>query len=506
MLPDDNRIVHFPTRGRNDLPKEIKGKATWGRYKDQESAYFVALGDGNHAVEFINDQWYWVEWYANAHAYRSSCDRFVRDPAKYGLGTKENPYLSPEDAERLNKASTSKLPESEGEEESNAAEPPTRQSEDIPIGNRSDDEDLATQVGAKMSTTTVAYARGGGVITLPLENPMQPPSAIAQEVEYQQKGKEPERPYGRPPGDIQGGGGGDGGDPPPGDDGGGDDHNYGEDDGPAGNNPAPGLPHFGIPTTRTLAGSVTTFDGDRSKSIDFEKEFGIYRLLNASHPMIRVPMQRVALALSFIKGEKVNQWTYTMANWLAEQVYRTHDPVHPGNERLWNEFAVAFRRQYGDTALMQRSWARLQKLEMEKDDIDQYIAEFENLIMLAGKDRNDSMSVDYFRSGLKAGLQNVVLNRRPVPRTLDDWQAMAREEVEINTMKKASLGARPKFWLSSRESLWQDTTKVHTQSKQKKRDPNAMDIDVVRTSNVPPEERQTLMKEGRCFFCKEKGH
>ena len=209
-----------------------------------------------HPVEYINDKWYWITWNGNAHAYSSSSDKFVKDPNNRGLGTKAKPYLSQEDSERL--ASTSKLPESEGESEQGATEPPTRQSEDIPVGNQSDDEELATQVGLKMTTTTVAHARGGGMVTLPIENPMQPPTAVAQQMGDLQGELNPppsNRPYGRPPGDLPGGGGGGG--PPPGD-GGGNEDNY--DDQPG--DDIAGLPNLGIPTAKNLAGSVTTFAGD----------------------------------------------------------------------------------------------------------------------------------------------------------------------------------------------------------------------------------------------------
>ena len=162
---------------------------------------------------------------------------------------------------------------------------------------------------------------------------------------------------------------------------------------------------------------------------------------------------------------------------------------------------IAFRRQYGVTALVQRAWAQLRGLEMKKDDVDQYIAEFKNLMLLAGKQWSDSMSANYSRSSLKVGLQSAILNQHPVPQTLDEWQAMAHKEVEVAMMKKASLGERPKYWMLSHNSLWQDTP--NTQPKQKKpRDPNTMDIDAVCTSNMSSGEHQSLMKEGRCHHQK----
>ena len=211
-------------------------------------------------------------------------------------------------------------------------------------------------------------------------------------------------------------------------------------------------------------------------------------------------MQRVALALSFIKGDKVDQWAYSMANWLAEQVYREDNPTLPTDERLWNEFVFTFRRQFVDTGEAERAWTKLTSLAMKESDIDQYIADFEVLIVKSGKSREDSMCVDFFKLGLKTWLHNAILNRRPIPRTLDQWQVTAREEVEAQALKKANIGAKPKYWLSARESLWQNSQTKTKEKEKKPRDPDAMEIDAVRTSNMSSKERQELMKDGKCFY------
>ena len=116
---------------------------------------------------------------------------------------------------------------------------------------------------------------------------------------------------------------------------------------------------------------------------------------------------------------------------------------------------MTFNRQFCDTAEAERAWGKLQTIEMKDKDIDSYISEFENLLMLAGRERNDAGSIDYFRSGLKVWLHKTLLQRRPIPRTLDQWQIMAREEVEIQTLMGAAMGTKPKGWLVSRDSCFQ---------------------------------------------------
>ena len=107
-----------------------------------------------------------------------------------------------------------------------------------------------------------------------------------------------------------------------------------------------------------LVGSVSYFDGDRSKTHKFEKEFGLYRMLNNNNPTVNVPFTRVALALTFIKGDKVDLWSQQYADYLAGLVYGINGqpPTHAvTDEALWNDFTTAFHRQFRDTAEHERA-------------------------------------------------------------------------------------------------------------------------------------------------------
>ena len=48
----------------------------------------------------------------------------------------------------------------------------------------------------------------------------------------------------------------------------------------------------------------------------------------------RVPMQRVALSLSYIKGEDIDEWCHGYADTLAEEVYT--NGTDPNDESLWD--------------------------------------------------------------------------------------------------------------------------------------------------------------------------
>ena len=61
------------------------------------------------------------------------------------------------------------------------------------------------------------------------------------------------------------------------------------------------------------------FDGNQSKSKAFLREFQLYRILNSRQELMSIPFRRVALALTYIKEEKVDDWVDAQAIALAEK-------------------------------------------------------------------------------------------------------------------------------------------------------------------------------------------
>jgi Zinc knuckle len=95
--------------------------------------------------------------------------------------------------------------------------------------------------------------------------------------------------------------------------------------------------------------------------------------------------------------------------------------------------------------------------------------------------------------------------------TLTPWTVAAREEVVLNDERVAMLGPGGKRNSIVRDTRGKDWRPPKAQKKPQK-DPDAMDVDVARTSNprqtrrLTEEERTKLLKEGRCFRCGKQGH
>ena len=105
-------------------------------------------------------------------------------------------------------------------------------------------------------------------------------------------------------------------------------------------------------------------------------------------------------------------------------------PTHrDDDETLWREFVADFTRAFTDTTSSEQAYAALIDLQMKGKDIDDYIATFESLIVKAGWEQAAQGSLEMFKRGLTPGIYYQILNRNPVPRTIDDWYAAAREEM-----------------------------------------------------------------------------
>ena len=77
--------------------------------------------------------------------------------------------------------------------------------------------------------------------------------------------------------------------------------------------------------TGKINSHIDIFDGDRTKAKKFQMEFGLAQMTNPNHQNMRIPMQRVALALSYyILREKtwMNGVTDTLTN-LQKRCIRT---------------------------------------------------------------------------------------------------------------------------------------------------------------------------------------
>ena len=132
-------------------------------------------------------------------------------------------------------------------------------------------------------------------------------------------------------------------------------------------------------TNRKLAGlPPTVFTGNRMESDKFLKEFKQWRLLNRDHAEMKQLYNHILMALTYIKGPRVDDWQGAR----LKELVNTN--LHPDNKALWANFEQKFKDMYTDSNKKRAAYDKLMTLQMKGGDIDTYIATFDNLLAKAG--------------------------------------------------------------------------------------------------------------------------
>ncbi len=100
------------------------------------------------------------------------------------------------------------------------------------------------------------------------------------------------------------------------------------------------------------------------------------------------------MALTLIKGEKVDLWVKNM----LDSLRRLH-PVQHNVPAVWNHFEEAFRTKFTDSTRELRARGQLERLKFRYPDIDGYIAEFEDLTVQAGYNIASQETINLFLKG-----------------------------------------------------------------------------------------------------------
>jgi hypothetical protein len=246
----------------------------------------------------------------------------------------------------------------------------------------------------------------------------------------------------------------------------------------------------------------TVFDGDRTQSDRFLKEFKQWRLLNRNHDEMKQPYNRVLMALTYIKGPRVEDWQEARLEEL------TTTTLHPDDEALWTNFEQRFKDTYTDSNKKREAYNKLMALKMTAGDIDTYIATFDNLLAKAGWTRGEE-AADFFQKGLPDGVKREVLRRPTWPVTLQEWQEASRDETNRYKARQSLLGqgaARPAY-----QNYTRDVARRNWTAKpQPRRDPNAMDVDAMEIQAAQrypsPQLREERRRRGQCMQCGKEGH
>ena len=127
----------------------------------------------------------------------------------------------------------------------------------------------------------------------------------------------------------------------------------------------------------SLKGSpLTKFNGDRKMAKKFLNDFKTYKFLNRKNETMKIPANHVALALTFIKGEHIQDWAHEMMKNMEDRLESTLNPMLETNEYHWDYFEDAFRDAFTNTSKREDVDNKLQNLHMKEGNLNQYVAKF----------------------------------------------------------------------------------------------------------------------------------
>ena len=126
-----------------------------------------------------------------------------------------------------------------------------------------------------------------------------------------------------------------------------------------------------------------------------------------------------------------------------------------------------------------------------------YIATFQNHIAQS-RITDHNVLIGFFSAGIPSRLMKSIYSMEMVPTTIDNWHKKAltfqthyKRAREVEQRRKNPTGTYHPF-----------TTTPTTPA----RDPNAMEVDVIKVAKLSKEERERCMREGLYLRCRKKGH
>ena len=162
-----------------------------------------------------------------------------------------------------------------------------------------------------------------------------------------------------------------------------------------------------------------TFEGDRQKTDHFLHELRLYQFVNATHLVMMNPWQKVAHALTYVRGPDIYEWKRSAENWILS----IPAPSAP-NKTVYEDFEEEFIESWTDTNKAHRAAATLDKLRMKDEKIDEYITMFAELARKALYHKDDPTVLEKFKLGLLLELLEPCMHHND-PRSWEAWTKSA---------------------------------------------------------------------------------
>ena len=233
----------------------------------------------------------------------------------------------------------------------------------------------------------------------------------------------------------------------------------------------------------------TPFSGDQTKVKAFLQECLVY--IDMSEEVYTMDKLKIGFVLSYMNEKEAKDW------W---ELY-LEDIEDPAAGKLvyptFGTFLAEVHKAFWSADWVQDALCKLENLKQGKKTVEQVVMEFKQLIGQAGlttRTTSDNIHLIWlFRKALNLSLAHKIIYGEVIPWTIKDW---FEKVIQFDTNYQEVMAIFGPIKKNNER-----TTNRSWYRPAEKKDPNTMDVDALTF-----EERQTLMKQGKCFKCRKTGH
>jgi Retrotransposon gag protein len=173
------------------------------------------------------------------------------------------------------------------------------------------------------------------------------------------------------------------------------------------------------------------FDGDRKNARNFLDSILGYFRANSRVPGLNSPIRKVSITLMLIQGPQVATWVRDMGAWI-----NLLNPVDDNIQFTWDMFVQEFTEHFTDSQEQERARLDLDCCRMRFPEIDQYIADFEELVCRAGYTIGSEETISFFLNGLTPSVLDAII-APPFPENYNQYKAKAVQHTKARQMVEA---------------------------------------------------------------------
>jgi Retrotransposon gag protein len=196
--------------------------------------------------------------------------------------------------------------------------------------------------------------------------------------------------------------------------------------------PPPAIPVAGGNADDRVMGNLPqVFDEDQKNARNFLNSILGYFRANSRVPGLNSPIHKVSIALTLIQGPQVATWVRDMGAWI-----NSLNPVEDDIQFTWDTFVQEFTEHFMDSQEQERARLDLDHCRMRFPEIDQYIADFEELVRRTGYTIGSEETISFFLNGLTPSVLDVII-APPFPENYNQYKAKAIQHTKARQMVEA---------------------------------------------------------------------